>query len=643
MADAQRLIRVKSSLGPNKFSLRDMHLTESLGQPFVIELTLDSADLDISFSDILGDHLSLELDLDNNEHRYFDGIVTSFAYTGLSDFRATYHVTLRPWLWLLTRHAQCKIFQGKTVPDIIKDVFRAANFDDFEDKLQRSDYLTLDYCVQYRESDFAFVSRLMEQEGIYYYFKHGSGVHKLVLCDGANAHGKYDDKYGDLKIVRTTDDVDTGTVWEWALGQELQSGQYTHTDYDLEKPNADLKKSKSKAQGHKEDSFEIYDYPGKYTETSDGETYAGIRMEEQVAQFERATAKSRSRWIAAGCLVTLKDSMREGHNREYLIVECKSVVSASGDAATQVPFETEFHALGTAQVFRSPRRTPKPFIRGPQTAMVVGKSGEEIWTDKYGRVKVQFHWDRDGQNDEKSSCWVRCAQSWASKNWGAMVIPRIGQEVIVHFLEGDPDRPIITGAVYNASSMPPYALPDNQTRSTFKSNSSKGGNGFNEIRFEDKAGSEEFYVHAQKDQTIEVEKGDRKLTVKEGNETIEISKGNQSLTVKQGDQSIEVSQGKQTTKINSDCSVTVSTGNYTLKISAGSGEIKAAQGITIESDMSITLKVANNSVTIDTTGVTIKGTMVSAQGTATTEVKGLMTTVSADSMLTVKGSITMIG
>jgi type VI secretion system secreted protein VgrG len=624
MTDPQRFIRVKSSLGSNKFVLREMHVTETLGQPFTIDLTVESDDLDISYKDILGDHLSVELDITENEHRYFDGIVASFAYAGMKDFRATYQVRLHPWLWLLTRRYDCKIFQGKTAPTIIKEVFRAANFDDFEDKLQRSDYLTLEYCVQYRESDFAFVSRLMEKEGIYYYFKHDAGVHKLVLCDGAPAHRKYNDKYGDIKIARSDDDTDTGSVWEWGLGRELQSGQYTHTDYDLEKPNADLKKSKSMAQGHKQDSFEIYDYPGKYYETSDGSTYAGIHMEEQVAQFERASGKSRTRWIAAGCLVTLKDSLRKGHNAEYLVIETKCSVSADVGTGGHMHFETEFLAQGTAHVYRSPRRTQKPFIRGPQTAFVVGKSGEEIWTDKYGRVKVQFHWDRDGQNDEKSSCWIRCAQLWASKSWGAVYVPRIGQEVVVHFLEGDPDRPIITGTVYNANSMPPYALPDNATKSTIKSNSSKGGNGFNEIRFEDKADSEEFYMHAQKDMNVEVI-------------------NDRSITVKQGDETKEVKQGKQTTKIYGDTALTVDTGNYTVKVSTGSASMTVTQDITVESKISITLKVANNSITIDNTGVTIKGTMVSIEGEVMTEVKGLMTTVEASAMLELKGGITMIG
>jgi type VI secretion system secreted protein VgrG len=625
MTEAQRLIRVKSSLGDDKFLIRELHATEALGQPFVIELTLDSDDRDISYKQILGEHLSVEIDLAENEYRYFDGIVTSFAYAGLTDFRATYRVTLRPWLWLLTRRAQCKIFQGKTAPTIIKEIVRAAGFDDFEDKLQRDDYLKRDYCVQYRESDLAFISRLMEQEGIYYYFKHQRGIHKLVLCDAATAHARYGDKYGDVNIARSPDDKGIGAVWEWTLGQELQSGQYTHTDYDLEKPNADLKKSKSITQGHKDDSFEVYDYPGRYTEANDGTTYAGIRMEEHAAQFERASGQSQTRWIACGCLFSLAGSQRKGHNRDYLVVETRISVAAQAGPGSQMSYEVAFNALGATQVFRSPQRTPKPFIRGPQTAFIVGKSGEEIWTDKYGRVKVQFHWDRDGQNDEKSSCWIRCAQLWAGKSWGGVFIPRIGQEVVVHFLEGDPDQPIITGAVYNASSMPPYTLPDNATQSTIKSNSSKGGNGSNEMRFEDKAGSEELFVHAQKDMNIEVEKGDRSLKVKLGNERH------------------EVSQGTLTTKIFGDTSLTVDTGNYDVKVSTGSASMKVTQGITIESTMSITLKVANNSITIDMTGISIKGTMVTVNGEVQTQITGLMTDVEASAMLQVKGGITMIG
>lgn len=631
MAEKQRFIRIISSLGENKFVLREMHIVETLGQPFVIDLIADSEDADIDFKKILGDHLTIELDVTGSEHRYFDGIVVSFAYAGMQDYGTSYKMVLHPWLWLLSRRFDCKIFQGKTAPAIIKEIFKSAEFDDIEDKLQGS-HPTLEYCVQYRESDLAFVSRLMEKEGIYYYFKHEKGKHTLVLCDGNSAHGKFNDKYGDMKFARGADDS-AGSVFEWTLGHELQSGQYTHTDYDLEKPNADLKKSTKKQQGHKLDSFEIYDYPGKYTDPGDGGTYADTHMEEEVAQFERASGKSRSLWVASGCLVTLKDSQRQTHNAEYLVIETRSTISADIGTGGAMHFETEFHAQGTTHVYRSPRRTPKPFIRGPQTAFVVCKSGEEIWTDEYGRVKVQFHWDRDGQNDEKSSCWIRCAQSWASKNWGAMFIPRKGQEVIVHFLEGDPDRPIITGTVYNANSMPPYDLPGNATRSTIKSNSSKGGNGFNEIRFEDKAGSEEFYMHAQKDMTIDVI-NNRAITVEQGDETKQIQQGKQTTTV-QGDTSLTVQQGNH--------SITISTGNHSMTVSTGSASMTVTQAITLQSNMSITLQVASNSIVINASGITINGAMVTVTGTATAQVTAPSTMITGSAMLELTGGALMIG
>ncbi len=650
MAEAQRLVRVKSSLGEGTFLLRNLNAIEMLGQPFRIDLTLDSDDQNIGYKKLLGQHLTIEIDMNETEHRYFDGLVTRFSYVGLHNFRARYEVTLSPWLWLLKKHVQCKIFQQKDVPTIIKDVFRAANFDDFDDKLQRTDYVVLDYCVQYRESDFDFVSRLMEQEGIYYYFEHSNGTHKLVLCDGTGSHEKFRSKYGDIQLMRAEDETQTETAWGWSLTQELQSGQYTLTDYDLEKPNADLKKSKSVTQGHKDDSYEIYDYPGKYTEAGDGATYVGLRMEEEAAKFERGHGKTRSRWLSVGYLISLKEKDDQKAD-EYLVVGGHSTLSTELRSAETQALLTEFEALGTTRTFRSPRTTPKPFIRGPQTAFVVGKSGEEIWTDKYGRVKVQFHWDRDGQNNESSSCWVRCAQSWAGKSWGGQFVPRIGQEVVVHFLEGDPDRPIITGAVYNAASMPPYALPGNATQSGVKSNSSKGGNGSNEIRFEDKAGSEDFYMHAQKDMHVEVI-NDQSLLIKQGDQTIEVTEGKRTLTVKQGSETHEISQGNRTVKVGQgkqshevfgDCSLKVTTGNYMAEISAGSASIKAPMGITLESQMSIELKVGGNSIKIDQTGVTIKGLMVSIEGQVQTDIKGLMTDVKASAILQVQGGITMIG
>ena len=296
-----------------------------------------------------------------------------------------------------------------------------------------------------------------------------------------------------------------------------------------------------------------------------------------------------------------------------------------------------------ASTIRTPRTTPEPVVQGSQTAVVVGKSGEEIWVDNHGRVKVQFHWDRDGRKDENSSCWVRVASTWAGKNWGFIQIPRIGQEVIVDFLEGDPDRPIITGRVYNADQTPPYTLPANQTQSGVKSRSSKSGgsDNFNEIRLEDKKGSEQIFIHAEKDLKTEVEndetrqvdhdrtttvKNNDALTVKQGNQTVVLEMGNQEVTLKQGNQQITLKMGNQAT--------TLDMGNLTAKASLGKIAYEAMQGIE--------LKVGQNTVTIDQTGVTIKGLNVSVEGQIQTEVKGVMTNVKGDGMLVVKGGITMI-
>jgi type VI secretion system secreted protein VgrG len=576
----------------------------------------------VKHGDMLGEHVTVALAFHQQENRHFDGIAASFVYAGVVDNMATYHLKLRPWFWLMSHHRQCRIFQEKTVPDIIKEMFSEASFTETELRLSRSDYATLEYCVQYRESDFAFISRLMEQEGIYYFFTHDEGRHVMVICDGAGSHRKFADRLGTMRIARA-DEADAATVWDWSIEHAIHSGQTTLADYNFKKPQANLLRSKSIKHGHAEDAFEHYDYPGKYVEGGEGEAYVAIRMEEEAARYALARAKTRARWMAPGHVANLADLGRRNDQANYLITETTLAVDAV-EARGADDIQCEFGALSTDYVFRPKRRTAKPVIAGPQTAVVVGKSGEEIWTDEYGRVKVQFHWDRDGKNDEKSSCWIRCAQIWAGKSWGGLFIPRMGQEVVVHFLEGDPDRPLVTGAVYNGANAPPYSLPDDATKSTIKSDSSKGGNGSNELRFEDKKGSEEFFAHAEKDMNIEVE-NDRNMTVKKGNETIEIEKGNQSTTVMK------------------NVSLTLTQGNYSMEVKAGKANVKALQEITVESTTSITLKVMNNSIKIDPTGVTIKGNLVTVEAVAVNQIKGLAVNVQATAVLTAKGAITMIG
>jgi type VI secretion system secreted protein VgrG len=501
----ERPIAVSSPLGEDVLLFHGMTAREELGRLFQYDLDLLSKKETIKLEDVLGQGLTVRLGLMDDQDRFFHGIVSRFCHAGtLGDF-AIYQATLRPWLWFLTRTANCRIFQEMKVPDIIKKVFRDHGFSDFEESLSES-YRTWDYCVQYRETDFNFLSRLMEQEGIYYYFKHVDGKHTLVLSDSYSSHEKCA-AYEQVPYFPPTENVSRAKdcVLEWCVAQEIQPGKYALTDFDFERPKADLAVKKVASRKHPKADLEIYDYPGEYIQTSDGDCYAKCRMEEHQASYEQVRGFGNTRGLLAGGLFELTGYPRDDQNREYLIVsaslDVKSNEYESGSRAKVPSYACQFTAMDSKQPYRPPRLSPKPIIQGPQTAIVVGKAGEEIWTDKYGRVKVQFHWDREGKSDENSSCWVRVASPWAGKTWGGIHIPRIGQEVIVEFLEGDPDRPIVTGRVYNADAMPPYDLPANQTQSGLKSRSTKGGgpDNFNEFRFEDKKGNEEIYLHAEKD------------------------------------------------------------------------------------------------------------------------------------------------
>jgi type VI secretion system secreted protein VgrG len=362
------------------------------------------------------------------------------------------------------------------------------------------------------ETDFNFVSRLMEEEGIYYYFRHEKTRDTLVLCDSASAHSAAPG-YETIQYYPPSDSVvrDDDHVDEWQLSHSMQTGKLAHTDFDFVKPRTSLLAQSAAPGSYPKSDAELFEYPGGYLAVGDGSRYAQRRLESIQHQHERVCGSGNVRGLAVGALFTLEGFPREDQNRQYLVVSAVHRFAGadyeSGVSREASDARVNFEAIPSQQPYRSPLITPRSRVAGPQTAIVVGKAGEEIWTDQYGRVTVQFHWDRYGKRDENSSCWLRVSQAWAGKNWGAMHIPRIGQEVIVSFLEGDPDRPIITGRVYNAAEMPPYDLPANQTQSGIKSRSSKGGSpaNCNEIRFEDKMGAELLTLHAEKDQEISVE------------------------------------------------------------------------------------------------------------------------------------------
>ena len=465
-----RLIAIATPLGEDVLLLQGFTGREGISRLFDLNLDLLSTNNAISFNDVVGKKITVKISLPGGDQRFFNGFVSRFAQSG-SDARFThYQMEVVPWLWFLTRNADCRIFQNMTIPDIIQQVFKDRGFTDFKLALTGS-FDPREYCVQYRETDFNFVSRLMEQYGIFYYFEHEEGKHTLVLGNSPTAHqscphqptARYNSTVGDW------DDEDVVTGWH--MEQELRTGKYSLTDYNFETPSTSLLSSDPtvfSVDGNS--SFEIYDYPGIYLTKSQGDKLTKVRMQEEEAPHLVVTGASVCRAFTSGYKFTLSDHYRKDMNEDYLLTEVQHMASVGrsyslADTEKGEKYSNQFTCIPASVPFRPPRVTPKPFVQGPQPALVVGKSGEEIWVDKYGRVVVQFYWDRLGKDNEKSSCWVRVSQPWAGKNWGAMWIPRIGQEVIVSFLEGDPDRPLITGRVYNAEQIRPLrttGTPDGQ-------------------------------------------------------------------------------------------------------------------------------------------------------------------------------------
>lgn len=609
-----RPIKIATPLGEDVLLFYRMQGSESLSAPFEYELELLSENPAIEPESLLGENITIGMVLQDGSQRYFNGYITRFGQYGNLDIFSSYRATVRPWLWFLTRAANCRIFQQKNTPEIIKQVFKDQGFSDITERLSNA-YDPREYCVQYRETDFNFVSRLMEEEGIYYYFTHENGKHHLVLTDSTSAHDSFK---GFAKIPYHPEEGDTDRsradhIHGWGFAREVQTGRYAMTDYDFKKPKADLMVKSSLEKQHRHSGYEFFDYPGLYTETEKGDRFVRHRIEEHQGRFEQCEGAGNARALATGYLFNLTEHPRRDQNREYLIVSTNFNMQNDGylpsnPTGSEKTFECSFSAISKTQAYRSLRNTPKPVIHGAQTAIVVGPKGEEIHTDAYGRVKVQFHWDRYGKQDENSSCWVRISHPWAGKNWGMIALPRIGQEVIVDFIEGDPDQPIITGRVYNAASMPPYALPDNAHLSTLKTNSTKGGGGFNEIRFDDQKGKEQIFMHAERNQDVRVK-----------NDAHEWVGHEKHLIVKKD--LLEQVEGDRHSKVLGDCNEAV-TGTLSIKADQDIQEkvgmkhaldagmeihLKAGMNIVIEAGMSITLKAGGGFVVIGPSGVTISG------------------------------------
>ncbi|MFO1126863.1 MAG: type VI secretion system tip protein TssI/VgrG [Rhodospirillales bacterium] len=510
---AARRAAVSSPLGDDLLLLRRLSAVDRMSRSFAFRLELVSENGEIRPEQVLGQRMGVRYELPAGGIRYFDGLTSQFCYLGGEGRYARYQARVDSWLWFLTRSTDCRIFQNKTVPQIVKQIFAEYPIAEYEDRLTAA-YPARTYCVQYRETDYDFVNRLLEQEGIYYFFTHTKNKHTLILADKDSAPERIPD-YERVPFYPPEEDGgirERDHVSAWLVRQEVRSGASVLRDFDFEKPRANLECRRQDARPHAQADHELYDYPGIYLESDDGETYSRLRLEETQADQEIVEGTGDVAGLIPGCAFTLTKHPRDDQNREYRVLTAAFELTSDeyesrdggGDGAG-FSHRCGFTAMDMRRPYRPPRITAKPTVQGPQTAIVTGPAGEEIWTDKYGRVRVQFHWDRLGKRDENSSCWVRVSHPWAGKGWGAVAIPRIGQEVIVDFLEGDPDRPIITGRVYNAEAMPPYGLPAGAVQSGVKSNSTKGGGGYNEYVLDDTKGNELIREHGQfdKDSTIE--------------------------------------------------------------------------------------------------------------------------------------------
>ncbi len=649
-----REVSVKTALGGDVLVFKRMQCREELGRLFEYRVELSSSKLDIKIADVLGTGMTVCLDLPEGGTRHFHGLVTRFSYQGWRDGAPCYEAILHPALWLLTRSSNCRIFQDKTAIDIVKAVCADAAYGGLialDVSALSATPASRGYCVQYRETDFNFACRLLEEEGIYYYFTHADGAHTMVLADSYGAHTSASG-YASVRFRDESEGLDglEEAVTRFMPGGEIQSSAYALNDFDFEKATSSttgaLLVKATIAAAFSQQSYEQYDYPGLHRSSAAGNGFARARMEVLHGQCERIDASSNARGIATGALFTLTEHPRADQNREFLITSADTTIvgvdyrSGGGNGALQ--FDCSFTAVGKEHSYRATPVMRKPFVQGPQTAMVVGKAGEEIWTDKYGRVKVQFHWERDGKSDETSSCWVRVAQGWAGKGWGMMFIPRIGMEVVVDFLEGDPDQPLVTGCVYNGDAMPPYALPGEQTKSTIMSNTSKGGGGYNEIRFDDKQDAQEIYVQAEKDFNRVVKNND---TLKVGFEKAD--KGDQTISIK-NDQSLDVGNDRkihvthdQSVDIDNDLATHVKNNetrtvdqNQTVKVD-GDQAVNVAKTIVIEAGTSIELKVGASSVKIEAAKITIKSPEIAVQA------DGMMS-IKAGGVMTVEGALVKI-
>ena len=654
--DTKARISLSGSAFGSMFPAR-LEAREALDTPATLSLRVLGSLPAAAPGTMTGNHATVSL-VWGDTPRLIDAVCTRAARLPSTVDASHFALELHSWPWLLTLSRNHRVFQGKTAQQIIEAVFAGHGMTDYTFSLTGT-AATREWCVQYEESDFTFVSRLCEEEGWFYFFRHATGTHTLVIADSNDAFVALPGNATLNCTSGTSAARETAQILYCEIVEDTAAGLFAHTDYAWPTPAAQLY---SQAQASP-DGPTVYEYPGHYTTSDSGSTLAKQRVDALRATARLLVGESDCRALTPGYRFTLA-----GHEDESANVEW--VVRSVTHEADHDQYRNRFEAFPAATTWRPARTTQRP--RMPtQTATVVGKSGEEQWTDQYARVKVQFHWDRDGKNDEQSSCWIRVAQPWASKGFGMQFMPRVGDEVVVTFVDADPDRPLITGSVYNGANLPPYTLPDNQTQSGIKTNTSKGGNGFNELRFEDKQDNEEVFLQAQKDLNANVLndagwtighdetttiKNARTHTVKGGDDTLVVEQGSRSMTVKTGDETVDIkgartvkAGGDETRTVGGDLAQTVTgnmtltvDGNLTIKVS-GTLTLQSGGNLSAKSDASITQQAAMSLTNQAGTSLTNKsdGTL-SNEAQSVTNKGAVQQTVDGGGMLVVKGGIVKI-
>ena len=688
--------KVSTPLGKDKLIFRHLQGNEKLSELFEYTVEAVSETNNLAFDNIVGKPVGVTLEFTNSYKRYIHGIATAFTQAksdktpDAETHLTVYHVTLRPWFWFLTLTKNCQIFQNMSTPEIIKAIFKELGFSDFKDSLKGT-YTKREYCVQYDETAFSFVCRLMEDDGIFYFFEHSESKHTLVLADDLSVHqnviGYNKIRFWEIYESSNPEDV----IHKCFVSQQTLPAKYAIDDYHFETPSTDLKTEVTGKSTSKMRIYEYQGYQGGIDTTSAADKVANTRIQSFEWQKKILFGESYCIGFGAGGKFTLEKHPRKDLNAEY-------VIYALSISANLTEYSNSFQAIPATVQFKPIVSTSKPRIAGLQTAVVTGPKGEEIYTDKYGRIKVQFHWDQKGKKDEQTTCFIRVNQSWAGKAWGRLFLPRIGQEVLVSFVNGDPDRPLVIGSVYNAEQTVPYALPANKTKSTLKTRSTlKGGTeDFNEIFFEDKKGEELFYQHAQKDMHIMVEhdrqktvgndevnkiKKNRTTTIEEEHETLTVEKGNRFVYVKTGNETHEV-KGTRSVKVTGNETHTNEAnfthevkGNYKLKIMGtlaievtGNMTVKGSQniqteamlniknkaGVNFENEAGVSMKNKANVSIENNANVSIKSTanvsienkasvMIKNEGSVMLQEKGgAMGQVEGGGILIIKGGIVMI-